>query len=765
MLPGFHNDSGRADEKRKIGLCFSSSADRRLVSEHLSDKGYEVIECPVAADTEIDLIIMDTAFARRSGREALGLKKPGGVFLPVVIALGPKDDPAVWLSAGFDLCLRMPFSKAELDAAAQTLLRLRRQSEQLLQRVENIYQSIFEATGTATLIVEQDGAIVMANKECLAVTGYAPEELIGKKWMEFATPESLDMMLAYHALRRKDPSLAPKKYEAKLINKKGGPRYAVLDVNMIPGATRSVVSMMDVTERKKAEAALKESTADLRRLSDEFHALLDAIPDNLTLQDENLKVVWANKGAAAGLGKNVSDLVGNYCYKLWYGKNEPCDPCPVQKSFRTGEPAAETVTTPDGRIWDLRTIPIKESGRVVNVIEMGRDITEHRRLEEQLIHAQKLEGIGQLAGGIAHDFNNVLNAVVGFAGLLQMKIASEDPLKHYVDEIMTAGQRGAMLTHQILAFSRKQVLDMKPADLNEIIRSLEKMLRRLVREDISIELKLFDKDLVVMADASQIDQVVINLVTNARDAMPKGGSIGISTDHFVMDNEYIRMHGYGSPGEYACFTVSDTGCGMDEETQKRIFEPFFTTKEVGKGTGLGLAVVHGIVKQHNGYINVYSEVGKGSIFRIYLPLTEGVVRGTEDKQEAQIRGGTETILIAEDDDSLRKLSRTVLQHYGYKVIEAVDGDDAVRKFSEYRKEINMVILDGIMPRKTGKEAFDEIRRLSPDMKAIFMSGYSEDIFSHDGIPDKGALFIQKPVTPHNLIRMVRETLDRAEQST
>lgn len=521
-----------------------------------------------------------------------------------------------------------------------------------------------------------------------------------------------------------------------------------------------IVTIKFLLRMKRAEDALRESEAEFRRLSMEFHGLLDAIPDSLTLQDRGLKILWANNGAANRYGKQQDELVGRYCYNLWHNETVACEPCPVLKSFVSGNPESHVITTPDCRVWDLRSIPLKnEKGEIISVIELGRDITEHRRLEEQLRHSQKIEGVGQLAGGIAHDFNNILNAVVGFAGLLQMKMDKSDPLSHFVDGIMAAGQRGAALTHQILAFSRKQVLDMKPLNLNEVIKSLEKMLQRLVREDISIVMNLFKKDLVVLADPSQIDQVLINLVTNARDAMLEGGRLGISTEPFVMNKIFIETHGYGSLGEYALLSVSDTGQGMDAETSLRIFEPFFTTKEAGKGTGLGLAVVHGIVKQHNGYIDAYSSVGKGTVFKIYLPLVEHPAEETEEVAEEQIKGGTETILIAEDDASLRKLFETVLENYGYKVIVAFDGEDAVLKFSGSRDLIDLVILDGIMPKKNGKEAYVEIRRLCPDMKAIFISGYAEDIFSRKGIPDKEAVFIQKPVTPSKLLLKVREVLD------
>lgn len=637
----------------------------------------------------------------------------------------------------------------------------RKKTEQSLRKSEARFRELFISNPHPMWVYDLDSlAFLAVNDAAISHYGYSRNEFLAMTIKDIRPVEDVPRLLENIELMRNGVDNAG---IWRHIRKDG----SIIEVEITSHALlfdqrrAEMVLAHDVTERRLAEASLAASAANFRRLSQEFHGLLDAIPDSLMLLNRDLKVLWVNRAAAENIGDNPEALAGRLCYGLWYGRTSPCEPCPILESFATGKRRSETITRPDGRIWDIRTVPLTdEQGIITNVIELKRDITEHRQIEEQFRHSQKLEGIGQLAGGIAHDFNNVLTAVVGFAGLLQMQMDKSDPLIHYADEIMAAGQRGAALTQQILALSRKQVLNMKPANLNEIIRDLEKMLQRLLREDISIKLNLFSKDLLIFADASQIDQVLINLATNARDAMPEGGKLSIATEPFVMDRDYVEMCGYGSPGEYALITISDTGCGMDPDTKSRIFEPFFTTKEVGRGTGLGLAVVHGIVKQHNGYIDIYSEVGKGTIFKIYLPLTEHASYETHEKHDNQIRGGTETVLIAEDDAALRALSRSVLSHYGYNVIDAVDGEDAVLKFDRNKDSIELVILDGIMPNMNGREAFDEIRKLCPDMKAIFMSGYAKDIFTYDGIPDRAAVFIQKPVTPNSLLRKVREALDR-----
>lgn len=521
----------------------------------------------------------------------------------------------------------------------------------------------------------------------------------------------------------------------------------------------------EVEERR---ISLVQSEHEYRRLSNQFHALLDAIPDNLTLIDRDFKILWANIGAAAGLGMKPEEIVGRHCYELWHKRATACDACPVADAFETGMPGNMIVTTPDGRMWDLRTVPLKdERGEVSNVIEVGRDVTEHKKLEEQLRHAQKMEAVGQLAGGVAHDFNNILTAIIGYGHLAMNTISKDDPLRHHISQILDASQRAASLTQSLLAFGRKQTMNLITFDLADHIKRFQKLLRRLLREDIDLDLEVLPgaadrPGVAVLADQGQIEQVLMNLVTNARDAMPNGGKITISLSTIELDENFVSMHGYGRPGWYALISVTDTGIGMDEAVKQRIFEPFFTTKEQGKGTGLGLSMVYGIVKKHEGFINVYSEPGKGAMFKIYLPLTQGPIEpdpGTGRAAPDDLVGGSETILVAEDDAALLELTAAILEGIGYTVIRARDGEDAVEKFSANIGRVHLVVLDGIMPKKNGMEAFIEIKALQPGIKALFMSGYAEDVFTKNGIPLNETLFLQKPVSPKELASRIRATLD------
>jgi CheY-like chemotaxis protein len=348
---------------------------------------------------------------------------------------------------------------------------------------------------------------------------------------------------------------------------------------------------------------------------------------------------------------------------------------------------------------------------------------------------------------------------MGFCTLAQMHTKADSPAYHYLDDILSVSDRVTNITKSLLAFSRKQIADIRPIDLNKTAGIMGKLLLNLIGENIRLRLNLVDKDLVIMGDSGQIDQVLMNLATNARDAMPNGGDLIISTGEAELDIEFIRTHGYGTCGKYALLTVEDTGAGFDAKTKERIFEPFFTTKEVGKGTGLGLSVSYGIVQQHNGFIDVYSEAGNGTVFKIYLPLIEEKAASMKAKEQLPLDGGNETILLVEDEPSVRKAIKVMLESYGYNVIEAENGNEALDKFRGHKDIIRLAILDVIMPGKNGKETYDEMRSIAPDIKAIFTSGYDSDVLTDKRILEEGVEFISKPASPRELLHKIRTLLD------
>jgi nitrogen-specific signal transduction histidine kinase/CheY-like chemotaxis protein len=391
------------------------------------------------------------------------------------------------------------------------------------------------------------------------------------------------------------------------------------------------------------------------------------------------------------------------------------------------------------------------------------DLTNQKKLEEQLLQSQKMEAIGTLAGGVAHDFNNILTAINGYGTLTLMKMGKDDLNRLNIQQILESADRAAHLTRDLLLFSRKQPLDRKPVDLNEGIRKLGTFLARVIGEDIAFKTVLSGGSLRVLADQHQVDQVLMNLATNARDAMPKGGVFTITTKQVALNKEFTSAQGLALPGTYAMITVSDTGTGMDEETRLRIFEPFFTTKDVGKGTGLGMAVVYGIVKQHDGLVTVYSEPGQGTTFRIYLPVNETSAAAMKAAVAEEPPGrGSETILLAEDDKMVRDMIVRMLENFGYTVITAIDGEDAVQQFARNRDRIGLLLFDLIMPKKTGKDAYDEIREMRPDIKVIFQSGYDPDMVRQKTLLEQNVPVLYKPVPMAALLKKLRSVLDEGK---
>jgi two-component system cell cycle sensor histidine kinase/response regulator CckA len=370
-----------------------------------------------------------------------------------------------------------------------------------------------------------------------------------------------------------------------------------------------------------------------------------------------------------------------------------------------------------------------------------------------------MEVVGLLAGGVAHDFNNILTAIIGYGNLLNIKMPAADPLHHYVAQILASAEKAATLTQSLLAFSRKQIINAIPVDINEIVKDMKKILERIIGEDIAFDVETTDHTLIVKADKGQIEQVLMNLATNARDAMPRGGRLLITTREEEIDERFIQAHQFGAIGRYAVIAITDFGEGMDKTTQERIFEPFFTTKEVGKGTGLGLAMVYGTIKQHDGFINVSSEPGKGTTFRIYLPTAESPEPQLEKKAVQDIPSGNETLLLVEDDATVRKVTTAFLKQLGYDVIEAEGGEHAIALFRKHRDRVRLVVSDLIMPGLSGKDVHRELRKIRTDIKVLFVSGYAADILKKRGIEDEKVNFIAKPLRPDTLSKKIREVLD------
>ena len=636
----------------------------------------------------------------------------------------------------------------------------REKAQEALGESEEKYRTLINDAEDAIIITDLKGQLLEVNKKAEELLGFTKEELLSMHFSQIPPKDALERAVFIFNEMVQKGSWA---FANGLVlqRKDGNSIHVDMAGSVIEYAGRKVTQgiFRDITKRKKAEKALQESEEKYRSLV------------------ENINVgIYRNTGGLQGRFIQVNPaMVKIFGYDsidefikvsvLDIYKNQSDRTLFIEEIAEKGfvKEKELLLQKKDGTsIWVSVTAKVQydKNGDIQWIDGVIEDITERKKLEGQLLQAQKLEAVGQLAGGVAHDFNNILTAIIGYAHFLKMGIKEDDPLRSDVEHILVATERAENLTRSLLAFSRKQVINPRPVNLNEIIRNVQKLLFRVIGEDIELRTILTDKDITLIADPGQIEQVFMNLVTNARDAMPNGGLLTIETDVMEMGEEHIMTHGYGQPGIYALVSVTDTGMGMDEATKAKIFDPFFTTKEPGKGTGLGLSMAYGIIKQHNGYINVYSEIEKGTCFKIYLPLIKAEAEELKRKLNHAPERGTETLLLAEDDTEVRSFTKTLLERFGYTVIEAVDGDDAIVKFRENKDRIKLLLLDVIMPRKNGKEVLENIRQIKTDARALFLSGYTADIIHRKGIIEEELDFILKPISPNELLRKVREILDR-----
>ncbi len=636
----------------------------------------------------------------------------------------------------------------------------RRRAEKALRESEEHYRLLFENSPHPMWVFDLRTFVFLdVNEAAIRHYGYSREEFLAMTSKDIRPSADVPTFVE----RLTNWSNETFRAEAWKHRKRDG---SIIDVEItshkVTFASRPacVVLATDVTERNRAEGAIREAETKYRSI---FENAVEGIfqfgPDG--------RYSAVNPAMARILGYESPDELMASCTIIatqhyadgdsWRELASMLAERGVVTNFE-----CEVLRKDRSRIWAVESIRAirDEAGKVQYYEGSFEDITERKVLEEQLRQSHKMEAIGQLAGGIAHDFNNLLIAITGYSELAIKRLKAEDPLRRNIEGIIKAGERAASLTSQLLAFSRKQVLQPRVLDLNAVVSETEKMLRRLIGENIELRTALEPGLGRIKADPGQIEQVIMNLVVNARDAMPDGGALTIETENVLLDEAYVRQHVALASGAYVTLAIIDTGAGIDEDTQRRIFEPFFTTKEVGKGTGLGLSTVYGIVKQSGGDILVYSEVGRGTTFRIYLPRlsddSEEFKRGSDPEGTLH---GTETVLMAEDDEMVRMLTREVLEAYGYNVLEAANGDSAVLICALYVEPIHLLISDVIMPGMTGTELADRLAEVRPKMKVLYMSGYTDNSVVHRRLLNKTASFLQKPFTPKSLARKVREVLD------
>ncbi|MBI9077416.1 MAG: PAS domain S-box protein [Desulfatibacillum sp.] len=646
--------------------------------------------------------------------------------------------------------------EAHLEKTRRELARNRlKEEEKFIENALNTLQDVF-------FVLDLDGRFIRWNKTMSSVTGYTDREISWKKITDFFRED--EKKRVFEAILKVIEG-GSASVDAIVVTKDGRQIAYAFSVSILNDVQNKTVGITgvgrDVTERNKAEAAIRKSEERFRQIA-----------------ESTKEWIWEvnNEGFYTYSGNVVEEMLG-YKPEEIVGKMRFFDFFPADlreqmkqdalKSFAQKKIFKKHINANvhrDGSIVILEKdgAPIlSDTGDLIGYRGIDVDITIKQHLESQLRHAQKMEAIGTLAGGIAHDFNNILNVIMGYGAMVADTLEAGSPARENMNEVLIAADRAADLTRRLLVFSRKDIVKIMPVDINKIILGLKKMLARIIGESIEFNIEPADMPLPVLADAGQIEQILMNLAVNSKDAMREGGRLTISAGLVEVDDNYLAELEEKRPGQYALITVADTGHGMDKETQKKIFEPFFTTKGVGEGTGLGLAISYGIVKQHNGYTNVYSEPEQGTVFKIYLPLSKDTASLEKDKEAAApVKHGNETVLVAEDDASMRKLMTIVLESFGYNVIAAVDGEDAIEKFMKNKERINIAILDMIMPKKTGKEVGEAIQKENAEIKILFASGYTMDIIKDKELAKTGSDFIHKPFRPKDLLIKVREILDR-----
>ncbi|MCW8131928.1 MAG: PAS domain-containing protein [Planctomycetota bacterium] len=650
--------------------------------------------------------------------------------------------------------LLRPLKRWEAEA------RTRRDLLKALSESEARFRLLAEGLPHLVWTCVADGRCDYLSPQWEEFTGVPAAGHLGKAWLEQIHPDDRE------ALERKwraaTGSGATYHDEYRILGKDG--QYRWFQVRALPihdGAGRVVKWFgvnTDINLRKETEEKLRAAQG---RLTSALEAggigtwELDLKSDLATWDDALVKLFGRPAGRAPGHSYQefMADVHAEDQEKVLGVKEAALANGRFDVQFR--------YLRPDGRLLSLasRGCLVRDpEGQPLRIVGATVDVTETVRLEEQLRQSQKMETVGQLAGGVAHDFNNLLTVIAGYGHLLLQSYAQNDPRRSHATNILKAGERASGLTRQLLAFSRKQVLEPKVLDLNHVVRNTEKMLARLIGEDIRFQTRLDEGLGAIRVDPSQIDQVILNLAVNARDAMPQGGQLSIETQQVRLDEAFCRLHDGASPGQYALLSISDTGHGMTPEVKARIFEPFFTTKGLSKGTGLGLATVYGIVRQSDGVIEVRSEPGQGASFRLYFPIVEGRPEHAEDEAPQERMEGRETILLVEDEENVREICRLTLESHGYTVVAAANGQDALSAAGRHPGKIDLLLTDVVMPSMSGRQLAEEMQKRHAGLKIVYMSGYLDDAVIRHGVSEAHVNFVNKPFAPSMMVRKVREVL-------
>jgi len=756
-------------------LCIGDSEDDvNAILQELSRAGFVPLSYRVERPEELqlaleahawELVIAARACCRIDLKSAVDQIRGVGSQLPVVVIgeAGTEDlaGAAFGVGARDYLChgqLSRLAGVVRRELGAASISRQHALAQQRLRASESRYCRLLDSTSEGIAELDLHGYVIWCNAACVRLLGYAnAAELIWRKvpFISQAALSATSMHAVFDVFQRKDGTHFPVEYRARPLRERG----TVLG---------TVITFLDIGDRQHGDrrALLQRADRDSRPddsdrthqcTTEHLRAVVSSLPIAVWAIDQNGRITLSEGHLVERLGYSSSQLVGQSVFELYRDSPDILD---VISQALAGEVQTWTVEL-HGVTMESRYVPIRgKDGTIAGAMCVTLDVSERRHLEEQLRQAHKMEAVGRLAAGVAHDFNNLLTAIIGFGELALHRLAADDPSRPDVQQIVSAGHSAACLTRQLLAFGRKQILQPQIIDINDVVGRMEMLLRRTLGEDVRLMTRLAPACLHIHADPNQIEQVLMNLAVNARDAMPQGGTVTIETGRATLDDDSETVRTQAPSRPQVVLTVTDTGVGMSDAVRTRLFEPFFTTKEAGKGTGLGLASVQGIVEQSGGTIHVTSRVGVGTTFRIFLPEAAPEMRNEHEHTDGDtIRGGAEAILLVEDQAEVRAILSQTLALYGYTILEASGGDDALRIASDPDLRIDMLLTDIVMPGMNGHELAQRLTVARPSLRVLYASGYTDDAIVRKGVLTSGIDFIQKPFSPGELMPKVRSVLD------
>ncbi|MFC1523759.1 response regulator [Thermodesulfobacteriota bacterium] len=751
------------DDLEKFHFSVTVAPDVSKVLNDFSSDFFDLVIIDIMIESTLGVYLLKEIKKRNPETVVILITSPGDLNSAINALHFGADD---YLQKPYDIkelliritrCFSKQNTSSQLKNLEESLMiesARRREAEERHKDSEEKLRFMFETVDESIMILNRNGKLIDLNRAALSCLGYNKDALLGK---HISTMDQNDFFNQLPERIAEIKKFGETEFTSTYTRKDNTVFPVSIQVRetVFNGETVYFTFFNNLTEQIQIEKKIHQA-------QEEWDRTFNAIGDCVTIQDGDMRIIKANRATSDTLNTPLEDIIGKTCYELFRGATIPCEGCPALANVHDEPPWTSEIIHPELEKTFLVSLSpiIGEEGGLIGYVHSAKDITQRKKLQSQLHQALKMEALGRLTGGIAHDFNNHLTSIVGYSELALKNISKDSGIKEYITNINQSGSRASELTRQLMAFSRKEIMEMKAINLNQVVTDMTKMMQRMIGEEIEVIYETDSEIKSIIADQSHLEQIIMNLAINAKDAMPNGGPLFIATGEVSLDAKQAKSRGDLSPGSYVTLTVEDTGEGIPQALHAQIFEPFFTTKESGKGTGLGLSTVYGIVKQHNGFITVSSELNQGSVFTVYLPIADQKADEIPLGIPETLRSGNETVLVVDDDESVRQFVTDTLQPLGYRVVEASSGMKALDFSKDTRENIDILLTDIVMPGMNGMELAEIIQPARPGIKVVFMSGYTNDAIPPQTDTGKPKAFLDKPFTPSRLTNTLREVVDQ-----